>query len=294
VRVELVSLAITVTLGMSPRVAVGHGPGAEAAVDVGVAEASGHDTHPAKISERLQDPEAQRFYEAANRYYVEGRYGLAAQELGFAYAVERLPELLVQRALMLDAAGRCAEGIPLLEDFLATAPSRRRAARAQLMIDDCRKRSGLDGVTPAAAPAGSASTGIASTASQREHPPASAESGDAAESAAVGDPWYRDVAGGVLLGSGLAALAAGTGLLIASGPPRRRAATSLLHSDYADDARQATLLQSFGSGALVAGAALTIGAIIRYRGRRAGVEGRPQAGAWLDRRGAGLVLGRRF
>jgi hypothetical protein len=56
------------------------------------------------------------------------------------------------------------------------------------------------------------------------------------------------------------------------------------------------MLQSFGSGALVGGVALTIGAIVRYRGRQEGVERRPRAGAWFDHRGGGggVVLRGRF
>lgn len=287
-RVELVSLAISATLGMSPPAAQGDGPESGAAASPLAAEASGPGGA-TKVSERLQDPEARRYYEAANRHFAEGRYALAAQQLGFAYAVERVPDLLLQRALMLDAAGRCREGLPLLEDFLRAGPSGGRAVRAQRMIDDCRKRSELETTTAG----GAASTGPAQAPSRPVEPATAAESGAEAAPTVV-DPWYRDVAGGVLLGVGLAALTTGAGLMIASGAPRRRAATSALHSDYADNLRQATILQSFGSGALVGGVALTIGAIIRYRGRRPDAERWPRASAWLDHRGGGVALLGRF
>ncbi len=318
-------LATVVTLAMSPGVALGQGTAAELVFrgggrsaedraesdepdasgkvgepdrsdtsgvtdtldEAGEAGESGESGAPAKISGRLQHPEARRYYDAANRYFVEGRYGLAAQQLGFAYAVEPLPELLPQRALVLDAAGRCVEGIPLLEDYLVTSPSPARARRAQLMIDDCRKRNGLPPISPgpSAARQGSAVDG---------RPRADRPEANAGGTSASTEPWYRDPAGVVLLGFGALGLSAGVGLMIAVGPPRRRAATSELHSDYADNTRRATVLASFGSGAFVAGAALMVGALLRFRSRRLEAQGRPQASAWIERGGAGLGLMGRF
>jgi len=247
-----------------------------------------------KISERLTDLQAKHHYAIANGYFDEGRYGLAAQELGLVYAIEPLPELLLQRALVLDAAGRCEEGIVLLEDFLAGAPSPTKEQRASYMLEDCRKRRGL----PASAPA---SAGKVSP-EQPENDPATdhaSASGRGEETRAVdaskgARPWLRDPAGGVLLGVGLAAMVTGGGLLIASAQAQRAAQMSMLHTDYAASFRRATLLQSFGGGATVAGAALTIGALLRYRGKRRSDARALAGGPWVERGGLGLTVGGYF
>ncbi|MEZ4379974.1 MAG: hypothetical protein R3A79_01410 [Nannocystaceae bacterium] len=258
----------------------------------------------AKISERLKDPQARRHYEVANRHFVERRYGLAAQELAFAYRVEPLPELLLQRAMILDADGRCDEGIALLEEFLAAAPSPGKADRARYMIDDCRKRRGI--AAPASAGAGAQQSrhtahpdGQASDA-EPTNADVAAGGGEAAPPAATRDrPWYRDPAGGVLLGVGGAAALSGGGLLIAATQLQRAADGSALHSDYDAAHRRAVLFQSIGGGALVAGAALTVGALLRYRSlrqQRAGAgRGRaPTPSAWLGTHGGGVSLSGRF
>lgn len=254
-----------------------------------------------KISERLQDPQARRHYEVANKHFADRRYGLAAQELAFAYQLEPLPELLLQRAMILDADGRCDEGIPLLEEFLATQPSPNKADRARYMIDDCRKRRGI------AAPPSAAQTsqptrhtahpdGQASDAEPTSADVTTGSDGAARPTKASGRPWQRDPAGGVLLGLGGAALVSGAGLLIAATQLQKTADASALHSDYDAAHGRAVLLQSIGGGAMVAGAALTVGALLRYRSvRQSRAAARaPTPSAWLGPQGGGLSLSGRF
>jgi hypothetical protein len=256
----------------------------------------------AKISERLQDPQARRHYEVANSHFVAQRYGLAAQELAFAYRIEPLPELLLQRAMILDADGRCDEGIPLLEEFLATQPRPNEADRARYMIDDCRKRRGI-AAPPRAAQAPQPTRHTAHPDGQAsDAEPTSAEvttggDGGAQQPTTTSDrPWHRDPAGGVLLGVGGAALVSGAGLLIAATQLQRSADASALHSDYDAAHGRAALLQSIGGGAMVAGAALTVGALLRYRSVRQSraAERTPTPSAWLGPRGGGLGLRGRF
>lgn len=76
--------------------------------------------------------------------------------------------------------------------------------------------------------------------------------------------WHRDALGGVLIGVGVAGLAAGTAVLVASSSATRSADSAIDEATYADERSRATTLRWAGASTLAVGGALVVGAITRY------------------------------
>jgi hypothetical protein len=104
--------------------------------------------------------------------------------------------------------------------------------------------------------------------------------------------WQRDIAGGILTGTGAAGLVAGTGLLIAALHGASTASEAENVHDYQQRVDRATLQRNVAIGAFAVGGALALGGVLRYvlvaRRQRASVA------LLVDPSRVGLVLFARF
>ncbi len=172
----------------------------------------------------------------------------AGDYVGAAAAFERQyeetgdPALLFGQAQALRRAGDCRTAITVFERFVATDPPAADVEAANDAIAACREI--LD---DAEAPA-------AALATPPTPPPDPAP--------APARPWYRDPAGGVLVGIGLALAVTGAGLFGASYARLDQRPSS--EADYEDRRRVVNAMWGSGLGLLAAGGALVVGGAIRW------------------------------
>jgi len=218
----------------------------------------------------LADPAARAHFEEAQERFESRDYKGAAAALDAAYAIEPASDLLYPWAQAERLDGNCKRAIELYRRFLAAEPPAEHARLAEENIVACeellaRRRSEEPG--PAPQPT-DAAQGIEAAADER--------------------PWQRDVAGGILVGTGAAGLVAGTGLLIAALHGASSAGEAADVGDYEQRVDRATLQRNVSIGAFVVGGALALGGALRYvlvaRRQRASV------GILFDHSMVGLVL----
>ncbi len=221
----------------------------------------------------LVNRSARAHYELAGAHAGRGDLRAAAAELDAAHAIEPHPELLFVRAEVRRRLGECRTALTLYRDFIASRPSEAATRQAEAGITACEQT--LAPTEPAPAPA-----------PEPEPPPEPTP-----KPAAPPPPrWQRDPAGGVLLGLGVATLAAAGGLTVAA-TLATRGLVDELDTDYEARRSRAIGLQWGAGAAAAAGVGLAVGAALRYRA----AERRSQRlGAWFDGHGVGLALRGRF
>jgi hypothetical protein len=173
--------------------------------------------------------------------YEAGNYAAAAAAFEAAHAIEAAPELLFSIGNMRRLAGQCEAAVEALEDFLATDPPPVSANDARAAIAEC---------------------------SDEVPPPIVEPPIEAAPDEAIPDaprrPWQRDPTAGALLGVGAAGIVVGLGFGVAARVHDRDAGNAQRHDDFLD-LRAATRTESTVAAiALSVGAALVVGAAIRY------------------------------
>lgn len=222
----------------------------------------------------LVHADARAHYKLAGAHAERGDFRRAAAELDAAYAIEPHPELLFVRAELRRRLGECRTALVLYRDFVGGAPSEAATRQAQEGITACEQA--LAASEPKPQPVAAPPPPPEPTPTP---PPQRAR-------------WHRDPAGGVLLGLGVAGLAATAGLAVAAAQATRSAEhMGNTHSEY-DARRPGAIALQWGAGvAAAASVGLILGAALRYRAisRR-----QPQLGAWFDGRGLGLALTGRF
>lgn len=186
----------------------------------------------------------------AEKHFEAKEYEQAIEALREAYATEPDPAFVFAEGSALQELGRYDEAIEVYERFLALAPPKEQAQKAFDRIQVCR--AALDESTAEPEPV---------PRPEPEPLPSQPQPIDRDEPAR---PWHRDLAGGVLLGVGLATAATG-GALLGVGAGRRNAALDAdTESDFRSDLRGTNALQGTGVALLVTGGALVVGAIVRY------------------------------
>jgi len=150
-------------------------------------------------------PEAKAHLEKGLRAYDVQSYAEAIDEFRAGYQIDARPEFLYALAQAERLSGDCKGAMEAYRSFLRTSPSSRQEASAKKNLQRCAHE------LEAAAAAASAA---------QPPPPPEGPAEPAAERAAVPppteppprSPYYRDVLGGVALGLGLGAVAAGGAL----------------------------------------------------------------------------------
>ncbi len=219
---------------------------------------------PAVPSEPEPEPEPQPARTDAATLFQLGLYDEAAEAFAREYETDPDPALLFGRAVSLKRSGDCLSAIEAFEVFIAAAPPASDIAEAEGQIEQCRA---IVKATTAAA----AEPDPPAPETVDPPPPAIAE----ARTRPREHPWYRDPAGGVLVGVGVPVLATGVGLyarsfaLAGSAQPDAQSE----HESRRDRVRG---LATAGVSLVAVGAALVIAGAIRW-----GLLGRQQRRAAL-------------
>jgi hypothetical protein len=210
------------------------------------------------------DPEQARArYKAANEHYAAARFDLALVELEAAYAANPEPEYLFAIAQVHRVKQDCQKAIPAYGAYLRTGPAPEATKMAQKMIDQC-VASGASVI-----PAQQTEAAQAQPQAQPATPAAPAEPLVIREVQRVHLrdvtlPWYRDVWGDVLAGSGLVGLIVGGVALARASSHDDKAATSTNYGAFDDELRARDRAQVIGGVALTAGGVLIVGGLLHY------------------------------
>lgn len=183
----------------------------------------------------------------AGELFERGEFEQAAAAFEEAYARTGDPALLFGRAQALRRAGNCGAAIEVFEAFIATSPPEPDVQAARDVIEACRSILGEDATANATAP---------TPEPIREPEP-------------VPPPrprWPRDVAGGTLLGSGLAVAVTGAALYGTAMTRAAKGSGDPMEGEQAFEARERSLrtLAGVGGGLMLGGSALLVGSVVRY------------------------------
>lgn len=175
----------------------------------------------------------------------QGRHLDAADAFERLYEASGDAALLFGKATALRRGGDCRGAIETLERFVATNPPEADTAAARDVIEVCEQI-------------------LADDAPPEPPPPILVEPTPVPETPppAPSEPWTRDVAGGVLLGSGVAVVVGGSvlvGLAAARTRPREESEAGFERRE-----RSVRTMSAVGGAMAAAGVALIIGSIVRY------------------------------
>jgi hypothetical protein len=179
--------------------------------------------------------------------YGAKNYAGAIKELEAGYALDPRREFLFAEAQAHRLNGDCKSAVPLYKKFLDSDPEDVQINAAHIALSRCAEQ-----MATAPSPRAATAPDLAakSTTPVPRAPPR---------------PWYEDVAGGALLGAGVAALALGTTFTVAALSARDDAnQSSATLPDYQARWSTARGRSQIAVGAFAAGAALTGAAIYRY------------------------------
>lgn len=209
-------------------------------------------TEPAEPAEPTQpdpppEPEVDHA-KVAGEMFSKGRFAEAAAAFGRAYEVTQDPAFLFGRAQALRRGGNCPAAIDQFEAFIALDPPARDVAEARAVIDECQEILQVAAPAPAPTPAPEVTDPVA--------PPPTTDTRE-------GKPWHRDVAGGVLLGTGLA-FAVGGGALLGIAHARGGDDPGETESEHEARDQQLRAMAAGGIVMLAASGALLIASALRY------------------------------
>ncbi len=208
---------------------------------------------PAVPSEPEPEPPAEPARTDAATLFQLGLYDEAADAFAREYETNPDPALLFGRAVSLKRSGDCLSAIEAFEVFIAAGPPASDVAEAENQVAQCRaivKATAAAAAEPEPAPPPDVEPPPPSAADDRTRRPAER-------------PWFRDPAGGVLVGVGVPVLATGVGLYVGSfalaGSPQPDAQSE--HESRRDRVRG---LATAGVPLMAVGAALVIAGAIRW------------------------------
>ncbi len=253
-----------------------------------------------------QQRKAQAAWDRADAHAAAGNHDDAVDEYARAWQDLDAPAILYSWAQSERLRGHCTEAAALYDRFVAEGQSpppsydtellraqwSNMLANAERQREACRAPASTqtEPVAPPV-PAPAATTTSATTPS--------GTIGDAATSDATPArprsprPWWRDAAGWSLAGTGVAALVAGTVLVVVADAQERGADGLGSHGAFDDAIDRAIVEQRAGFGLLGVGGALVLGGIVRFAvvARR---QGRTTRSVALDLGPRGLSLRGRF
>jgi hypothetical protein len=205
----------------------------------------------------LRDADAQAAFDAAQQAFADKDYATASAQLEKAYMLEPEPELLYPWAQAERNLERCESAIDLYQKFIDTGPSEKMVAAAKQNIARCEESLAAT-ATPEPEPQ-------AEPEPEPEPDPPPPRVDPAADTAPKDDkPVGRDVAGGVLVGVGGAAIVVGAVLLGVAGKQAKVTADADDNSTYLVMRDKATKYNTGGIAMLVTGGVLVIAGVVRY------------------------------
>jgi tetratricopeptide (TPR) repeat protein len=236
------------------------------------------------------DPQAKVHLDRGFEHYQAGEYEQAIEELEKGYSIQPRVEFLFAWAQAARFAGRYELAIEKYEAFVAGGATQSQIDAARALIDECKDKLEIQREAERRAEA--------KLRKEQEQAAAEREAEPEPEPATDTD-WRRDPVGGVLVGTGAAALAGGVGLIVAAQVRAGSLDGATTYEEFDrqfEDARRSVPAMRVAGGVLmVAGAGLIVGGIVRYgQKKRAARSSLSSAGVWLDDASAGVVVRGRF
>lgn len=228
------------------------------------------------------DREALRLRRKALESYNQGKYAEAAREFRAAHALAPDPEMLYALGQALRLSGDCAGAIEAYEAFLEGVQRPDQASAAREKIEFCRAQ-----LPPEPEPAASQPGAAVELSGQATAPPRDRDD--------PRSPWYTDLVGGVLVGSGVALAGTGTWLIFngrATIDRVDRADTEQEFLDARAEVPGARRRYYLGIGLAGAGAGLMAAGVLRYVLRSTSSEA--VVASAVERDGATLFVTGRF
>jgi hypothetical protein len=188
----------------------------------------------------------------AEAAFAAGDYATAATAAAEAHAATGDPTYLYVQAQAERFGGRCELAIEHYRRFIAAVPSSDATLAAQDNIAECEAVLGR--------------TSVPEPAPEPVEPLAPVEPAPAPADAPRlrRDHWARDPAGGVLVGVGVVALAAGGGLYGRARADERAAGRAGDVVTYGERIDRAYALSRAGVSVMIVGGALVVGGVIRW------------------------------
>jgi hypothetical protein len=187
-------------------------------------------------------PEAARLRDEGLRLFGVKDYERAAAKFRAAYAADPQPDFLFAGAQAERLRGNCPAAAEGYRAFLATQPNEEQASLARMHLERCER------VIAELAPKTEPKDSVV------DAPPPLAER----------SPWYKDVWGGVLVGTGLAATVVGVILYSSSSSDADAAGRAGTIEEYRSRLDSAETKRTAAIISLAAGGALIIGGALRY------------------------------
>lgn len=233
------------------------------------------------------DPQAKVHLDRGFEHYQAGEYEQAIDELDKGYSIQPRVEFLFAWAQAARFAGRYALAIEKYEAFIAGGATQSQIDAAQALIDECKVELEAEREAERKAQEERRKAEAAARDAEAEPHPAPEKDTD----------WRRDPLGGVLVGTGAAALLGGIGLLAAAqvraGSVQNASTYDEFDREFEQARRSVPAMRIAGSVLMVAGAGLIVGGVVRY-GRQKRKAGLASAGVWLDEGAGGVVVRGRF
>ncbi len=243
----------------------------------------------------LSDPKADALFSEAQLAFEEERYADAASLLERAYLIEPVPALLYPWAQAERSQGNCDVAVDLYQQFLNSGVEGSTAEAAQKNIARCEEEMAAAAPIVEEPPVEDEGTDdldeIVGTEPEPQPEPEPAKPVD--DEPRKTKAWYKDPAGGVLVGLGVAGVATGVALVVVASGAAEGAPDAGTHDDYLGERDRATSLRNGGAAALSIGSALLLGGVIRYV-VVAKKNKKTSATAWYDGRGGGVAVTGRF
>jgi tetratricopeptide (TPR) repeat protein len=180
--------------------------------------------------------------ERAAELFGAGEFLEAAAAFGEAFANTGDPAFVFGRAQALRRAGNCAAAIDELERFIALSPPQNDIDEAETVIASCKRVLGIEASADEPQPVVQPQPAMPPPTPQR--------------------PWHRDPAGAAFLGSGLALIAIGGGLLGGSFARARDRRES--EAEWESRGRNVRVMSTAGIVLLSTGGALVLASVIRW------------------------------
>ncbi len=247
----------------------------------------------ARAAEGELKPAAKAHLDRGLALYAEKDYEGAIRELSQGYAIDPKPELLYARAQAERLGGHCDQAIEHYEGFLATDPEPEREAAARANLAKCKDELAAKQPDPSPLPAPTPVPAPTVAPAPTPAPVRTAAPPPVREAS----PWYGDVFGDVLLGSGILATGVGGFFVLtsyASESTAKAAGTAPSGETYeGHQTRIQRAERQRTTGVIVGGVGLALigGALLRYSLRD---PSPPKVGLWVGPGQATVNYGRAF
>jgi tetratricopeptide (TPR) repeat protein len=202
-------------------------------------------------------------------HYRAGEFKKAIRAFLAGYKIEPRREFLFALGQAERQSGDCASALSYYRRFIATTPPFKQEQAARLHILNCEKALVSRPVAGEQPPVRMSRRpapkikrnrhrqAVVAVAPQQAPPPP----------APSAPPWYHDMPGGMLLGTGTVAVLAGAGFMVASETARDRASWAATYPEYDLEISSAQRYRLWGITAMSAGTVVVAGAIYRYHRR---------------------------